>query len=346
MQAIETGLPTLDPEMEEGLRAHGAEDLRPLKVLDGLQLRSAMIVPMIARDHVLGALTFIVTASRHRYAPADLEFAQEAAARIALALDNARLHRELQRAIRARDDFFAAATHDLRNPLTAILGAAQTLNRRIQPLSPEDLERVAPMVRLVDSAAHRLSRLVSGLADLARMETGLPLELIRAPIDLTGLAQRVAAESQQTTDMHEIRVEGPEGIVGSWDASRLERAVANLIDNAIKYSPEGGAIDVRVEPTERDGVPHAVLSVQDPGVGIPVIDLPFVFDQFHRGSNVIGQVSGMGLGLAGARQVVEQHGGSISVASELGKGTRMTIELPLAPAAAAEQKGEPISRRA
>jgi len=317
-------------------------------MVDGLRLRSAMIIPMLARDHVLGVMTFIMTSERPRYSDADLEFALDAAARVALAVDNARLHGDLQRAIQARDDFFAAATHDLRNPLTAILGAAQTLTRRIQPLGPEDSERIAPMVRLLDSAAHRMGRLVAGLADLARMETGLPLELDRSLIDFGALAQRMVAEAQQTTDMHEIQVTASEGIVGSWDTSRLERAIANLIDNAIKYSPEGGVIEVRVEGQEREGVPYGALSVQDRGVGIPLSDLPFVFDQFRRGSNVIGRVGGMGLGLAGVRQIVDQHGGSIDVTSELGKGTTVTIALPLMPPAPAspQPKGEPIARRA
>lgn len=112
------------------------------------------------------------------------------------------------------------------------------------------------------------------------------------------------------------------------DAARVQRVIENLLSNAIKYSPNGGLIRVRFAPPncgERD----AYFTVQGWGMGIPTADLPFVFDRFHRGANVVGRIAGSGLGLAGARQMVERHGGSIAVDSEEGIGTMFMVRLPL-----------------
>ena len=125
---------------------------------------------------------------------------------------------------------------------------------------------------------------------------------------------------------HGIQVEDSQPrLIGNWDAGRLERVLANVLGNAIKYSAAGRAIRVRVD--QEDGM--AVLAVQDQGIGIPAADLPHVFERFHRAGNVSGRTPGTGLGLASARQIVEQHGGMIMVESQEGAGSTVTIRLPL-----------------
>jgi signal transduction histidine kinase len=116
-------------------------------------------------------------------------------------------------------------------------------------------------------------------------------------------------------------------VIGTWDEVRLGRVIDNLLDNAIKYSPRGGAIEVVIEVDGSD----AVLSVKDRGEGIPQVDLPHIFERFRRGGNVEGRIPGTGIGLAGVHRIVEQHTGSMSVQSEVGQGTTFTIRLPLAP---------------
>jgi signal transduction histidine kinase len=115
------------------------------------------------------------------------------------------------------------------------------------------------------------------------------------------------------------------------DEIRVHRVLANLLTNAIKYSPDGGEVRVTIKPTRGPGARSALLVVRDQGVGIPRDDLPHVFDRFHRGSNVIGRFAGTGLGLASARELVELHGGTISVESEEGKGSTFVVRLPLIP---------------
>jgi signal transduction histidine kinase len=106
--------------------------------------------------------------------------------------------------------------------------------------------------------------------------------------------------------------------------------IDNLLANAIKYSPTGGEITVRLACEERDGVPWAILAVEDNGVGIPAADLPHIFEHFRRGSNVLDRIAGTGLGLAGSRRIVAQHGGDMTIVSHEGVGTTVTVALPMA----------------
>jgi signal transduction histidine kinase len=195
----------------------------------------------------------------------------------------------------------------------------------------------------IESATTKMGSFINELLDLAQMQAGRPLDLERQPTDLVALTAQVAAQVQHTTSRHTIRVRAhvPE-LVGHWDPLRLERALANLLTNAVKYSPDGGEIEVEVglgqgqeQGQEHEGSEVAVWSVRDHGVGIPAADLPHIFERFRRGSNVAGQIGGTGLGLSSARQIVEQHGGTISVHSEEGKGSTFTVRLPLEADAAA-----------
>ncbi len=130
--------------------------------------------------------------------------------------------------------------------------------------------------------------------------------------------------------MHHIRLETAlSELVGQWDTQRVERVLSNLLNNAIKYSPAGGEIIVRLT-SEGDGARNwAVLTVQDGGLGIPAADLPHIFERFRRGTNVVGRIKGTGIGLAGVKQVVEQHGGSVTAVSRQGTGTTFSVRLPL-----------------
>jgi signal transduction histidine kinase len=154
----------------------------------------------------------------------------------------------------------------------------------------------------------------------------------RRPTDLVALARRVATEYQQLTERHRIRVRATEAaVVGQWDAARLERAVVNLLSNAIKYSPDGGDVDLTVACDKTPGPPWAVLRVRDRGIGIPAADLPRIFEGFHRAQNAVGRASGTGVGLMVVRQIVEQHGGTVTALSREGRWTKFTVRLPLAP---------------
>jgi len=189
-----------------------------------------------------------------------------------------------------------------------------------------------------------MTAIIDELLDLSRLQMGEPLPLERRPVDLVALIHQRAAEHQQTTDVHTIKVEVGEGartsagsLVGEWDEPRLERVLDNLLSNAIKYSPSGGNIIARVrrddgaaEAGGLGGGAWALLSIADQGMGIPAPDMTRVFERFRRAANVAGAgIRGAGLGLASVRQIVEAHGGAITAESTEGKGSTFTLRLPL-----------------
>jgi K+-sensing histidine kinase KdpD len=231
---------------------------------------------------------------------------------------------------RSREDFLSALSHDLRTPITSIRGMAQVLLRRASRMEIPESTRMTEGLKTIEAATGKMSAMLTELLDLARLQSGRSLELQKGPVDLVALARRTAEEFQRTATGHEIRVETAlPALVGQWDAVRLERVLGNLLSNAVKYSPEGGVIIVQVNQDTEGAETEAVLSVRDDGIGIPAADLPRVFERFHRAANVTGRIAGTGIGLAGSRQIVEQHGGTIAVESTEGAGSTFIVRLPL-----------------
>jgi signal transduction histidine kinase len=302
-----------------------------LQFLRALGARLLMRVPLMVCEHPIGVLTFGLAASGRRYTAADLVLAEELARRAALAVDHAWLYHQLQQGIRTRDEFLLAASHDLKNPLAAIQGQAQLLRRRATRAGSLDRERVLKGLAQIETSTRMMAQLLDEWSDVARLQMGEPLHLDRQPTDLVALTRQIAAAQQQTTESHQIVVKAAEDeLVGLWDAMQLARVLGNLLGNAVKYSPAGGTITVALSRDERAEGAWATLAVRDQGVGIPAADLPHIFERFHRGSNVAGHIAGTGIGLATVRQIVEQHGGTITVESWPDKGSTFTVQLPLA----------------
>ncbi|MBK9711024.1 MAG: GAF domain-containing protein [Kouleothrix sp.] len=330
VQALRSGKLAVAAEVPDSMLVASAYDDEHLRIVRELAPAAFLIVPLRAREHVLGAMTLAVAESDWRYGPADVALAEELARRAAVAIDNARLYSEARSAVRARDDLLSIVSHDLQNPLQVIKSQAELLLRRAARAGTLDVEQATAGLVRINGETTKMNRLIGELLDLARLQVAQALDLDRQPIDLVALARRVAAERQQSTSLHAILVEAaaPE-LICHVDGVRLERLLDNLLSNAIKYSPGGGEVVVAVA-RERDGGDWAVLTVRDRGMGIPADDLPRIFDRFHRGGNVAGKIGGTGIGLASARQIVVQHGGTISVASVEGQGSTFTVRLPLA----------------
>jgi signal transduction histidine kinase/uncharacterized protein YigA (DUF484 family) len=349
---LRSGQPELYREISDEVLVAAARDHQHLELLRAAGLVSAIVAPLAARGRVLGTLTLAWAESGRRYDGADLDTAGEIARRAALAVDNARLYGDAQasrqrvEALAAeREQFLAAASHDLKNPLAAAWGNAQMLQRTLARTGTVPPERLTGALANISTSLERMTRQINELLDMARARLGQPLSLERAPTDLVALARQGVALQQAATDRHRLRVEAtvPE-LVGEWDTVRLERVLGNLLSNAVKYSPDGGEVVVTVarehglqgragetgETGETKGSDWAVLGVRDEGVGIPAADLERIFEQFERGANVTGRIEGTGIGLTAARQVVEQHGGTISVESAEGSGTTVTVRLPVA----------------
>jgi PAS domain S-box-containing protein len=228
-----------------------------------------------------------------------------------------------------QEEFLASVAHDLKNPLAAVRGQAQLLRRRLQKGEMPDPERLLTGLNGIDSGAGRMAGMIDELVDVARLRAGQALELRRQPVDLAAVVQRLVDETNRMDDHHRVKYVAPEEtVVGMWDSARIERVVANLLGNAVKFSAKGTLVTVTVSRDDGWGEPCAVLTVVDEGVGIPAADLPYIFERFRRGRNVTG-IRGSGIGLSGARSIVEGHGGAVSVESVEGKGSTFVVRLPL-----------------
>ncbi|HEX5040928.1 MAG TPA: ATP-binding protein [Candidatus Limnocylindria bacterium] len=322
--AMRTRQAQLVPEIKDEMLSRAAVDDEHASLLRSLGLGSAAILPLIARGQVLGALSLVRSRAGAPYSAEELPFLEELARRAALALDNARLLRDAQDSIRLRDDFLAMASHDMRTPLGAILGNLELAQRKLARMeipAESGLGRnLANAVRTTGS----LARLVDELMDVTMLHSGQPLPLRLEDIDLTSMAHEVAGEHQRQTAAHRIRVEADGEVRGIWDQSRIQRVLNNLVENAVKYSPDGGEVTIRVCG---DGT-EATVSVEDHGIGIPAGELELVFSPYQRASNTTG-LRGLGLGLAGARDLLRQVGGDLTVESEEGGGSTFTMRLPV-----------------
>lgn len=321
---IRTGETEFAPEITDEMLA-AVTDPELLGIIHTIGFTSVITAPLTVRDRTLGVLTLVTAESHRHYTEADVRLAEDLARRAALAIDNARLYREAQDAVRMRDQFLSIAAHELKTPLTSMLGYTQLVQRRTQREGTLN-ERDQRALRLVADQAERLNRMVASLLDLSRLETG-QLSIERAPVDLRALAQRLVEEVQPTLNHPRlVLLAPPTPLLIEGDTLRLEQVLQNLIQNAVKYDPEGRPITVAVE---RHGA-LACVAVTDHGIGVPEQARAQLFSRFYRAPNVDPQqISGMGLGLYVVKEIVALHGGTVEVASTEGQGSTFTICLPL-----------------
>jgi PAS domain S-box-containing protein len=287
--------------------------------------QSAIVVPLLARRHTLGVISCISLSPARRYHLADLTLVEDLAHRVALALDNAHLYQEVQEAVHVRDQFLSIASHELKTPLTSLLGYSRLLQNLAQ--SGNLTEREQRGIRIIAEQANRLSKLINALLDISRIRTGR-LSIEQKPVDLTMLARRVVEEVQVVLDQHMISISDPDAaLIVQGDILRLEQVLQNLIQNAIKYSPNGEDIHIQIEQQDT----WACIKVIDQGIGIPAASIPQMFQPFYRAPNTeTQQVSGMGIGLYVVREIVTLHSGEVDVISQEDEGSTFIIRLPLA----------------
>lgn len=236
---------------------------------------------------------------------------------------------------RERENLWATISHDLKNPLTSIYGMGQLLHDDVQRLEEPRRTKAVRKVSTILSATERLLKEINSLVEQSRVHLRpLPARASQQSIDLLALLRQVSTEYQQGTSAHHIQVRASDELfLVPVETDSLHRVVGNMLANAIKYSPMGGTISLELDRLEEPSGAKARLRVTDHGLGIPSADLPLVFDQFFRASNVDGVIAGTGIGLAAVRQLVEQYGGTVSIESDLGQGTTVSMILPLHPEA-------------
>ena len=324
---IVTGKSLLVPEITDEMLAAGAGDEEQLAATRSLGFKSAMGVPLIARGNIVGQVGLLSTNPDVQFDEDDLALAEDLARRAAVAVDNARLYMQTQEALRLREEFLSIASHELKTPLTALHLQTQMLNRLMGTDSPSDAspDRVRSTLDGIVRQTRRLARLVNELLDVSRMGAG-KLDLELEDMDVSTVARDVAdrfrdeaaaAGSSVTVVADPMRIRA--------DRFRLDQVITNLLANALKYG-EGSPIDISVS---RDGR-WAVVAVRDRGIGIASDQIERVFDRFERVARS-QNYAGLGLGLYIAKQIVEAHGGTISVTSEPGVGSTFTVRLAIDP---------------
>ncbi|HZH91012.1 MAG TPA: PAS domain-containing protein [Pyrinomonadaceae bacterium] len=321
-KVIRTGRPELYPNIPEELLALVSRDAAHLEILRDLSLKSSMIVPLIAHNRVLGAITLMAAESGRRFDSADLAFAEDLAGRAALAVDNARLYREAQEVNRLKDEFLATLSHELRTPLTAVLGwtrliSTGQLDEATHKRALETIERNAQsQVQLIDD-----------ILDVSRIIRG-KLRLNVRPTDLAPVIEAAVDSVRPAAEAKGIRLQvvlDPQAGPVSGDPDRLQQVVWNLLSNAIKFTPKEGRVQVLLARINS----HLEIMVSDTGPGIKAEFLPYVFDRFRQADpSTTRKHGGLGLGLAIVRHLVELHGGTVAVESK-GAGATFRIMLPL-----------------
>ena len=279
-------------------------------------------VPMTNHGTTFGVVTFLGTNTRLCFEGSDIALAEELGRRAALAVDNARHYRNAREANRAKDEFLANLSHELRTPMTAILGWAHLLQ-----LGGLEADQVALGLQTIRQSGEAQAKLIDDLLDVSRIVSG-KLHLNAVPVDLTAILQNAAAAIRPAAaaKRHQLEIDLPPGtatVLG--DAPRLQQIFWNLLSNAVKFTPPGGVVRL----SARAEGPNIVVSVEDSGEGIAAEFLPLVFERFRQAAPGSRSRAGLGLGLAIAKELVELHGGSVAASSAgPGRGSTFAVSLP------------------
>lgn len=316
--------------------AEAMADMRPanrstlIRALNTEDLpRSALAAPLCVGERKFGVLVLEILRGTARFTANDLSFVQTLAELIALAIDRSRLTseaataRDLRQADRLRSEVLATLSHELRTPLASIKGYSTAL--LLEEINWSD-EKRREFLRLIDVECDNLQAMLSDILDSSLIDMG-QLVIEREPVRLERIAHEVADEMQSHTELHRLAMDLPDFPILDVDPRRIKQVIRNILDNAIKYSPEGGLVVIRGQVRSKD----VVVSISDQGVGISPEDLIPLFEKYFRVKSPTGyHVAGTGLGLPVARAIVEAHGGRIWAESKVGQGTTLYFSLPRA----------------
>jgi signal transduction histidine kinase len=324
LEVLETGQPRLIERIgDDFLEARRARDADHARLLQDIGASSAIIVPMVARGQMLGAIAFLRAASGRSYDDQDLALAEELGRRAALALDNASLYHEAQEAARAKSDFLAVISHELRTPLNAIMGYTDLLLMGVPEPLPESAERYA---RRIGASSRHLLHLVEEILAFSRMQAG-ETELRLEPVSLPDVLRQAEAEIRPLAEAKqlEFRREIPDALTLETDAAKLRQLLTNLLINAVKFT-SAGHVGLRA----RGGHDEVVIEVEDTGVGIEAAHLERIFEPFWQAEAAsTRRVGGTGLGLTIARRFALLLGGELTGESEPGRGSCFRVRIPL-----------------
>ncbi len=323
-KVLRTGEPELVTNILESSLQKSASNEEHLSLLQQLQIKSYMVVPLLVRQRTLGTIVFASAQPGRHYINVDLEMAEELAQRAAFAIENAQLFQEAQEANRIKDEFLAIASHELRTPLNSILGWVQVIRtRKLDPAT------ISIALATIERNAQLQKKLIEDILDISRIVQG-KIRLTARKVDLVPVIHAAIEAIHPTSEIKNIQVESNlnssvNHVMG--DQERLQQIFWNLLSNAVKFTPSGGRVEVRLEQVYS----NAQITVSDTGKGISPDFLPYIFERFRQAdSTTTRSDSGLGLGLAIVRHLVEMHSGTVYAMSEgEGRGATFTVLLPI-----------------
>jgi signal transduction histidine kinase/DNA-binding response OmpR family regulator len=317
------GTPAL-PALSATVNGQSANEMATPQAQPDFDLRALVLIPLLARDRALGVLSLAMGPSGRRYSSSDLALAEDLAGRAAIALDNARLYRNVQESDRHKNEFLSMLAHELRNPLAPIRNAVQLL-RMLDPGASE-----APQLHeLIERQVQQLVRIVDDLLDVSRITRG-KIHLQMECVQVADVVARAVETSRPLIDArkHELALVLPtEPLCVRGDLVRLAQVLSNLLNNAAKYTEEGGSLQLQVERDEET----LLVRVRDNGVGIPSHMLSSIFEMFTQVDRSLDRSQGgLGIGLTLVHKLVEMHGGRVEAFSDgPNRGSEFVVALPL-----------------
>jgi signal transduction histidine kinase len=326
-QVVSTGYPSLTTDVRPSLDMTNPGTYHT----SSGKLASLLVLPLRTGREMIGALVIAANSPDRAMSDDKLPLAEVLAERAALAIENAKLYteqvearRKVEDLSRLKDEFLSIASHELRTPVTSIKGYTQLAKMLIKE---GDLSTSDEYLDIALDQIDRMSRLILELLDVSRIETGR-LEIRREAITWSFFVRDVVHRHHTAVSDRRFHVSVPDDTqIVAGDRDRLEQVLGNLLENAVKYSPDGSDITVTVD----DRGESFVTAVCDRGIGIPADELGQVFERFHRGRQVSStNYGGLGLGLYITKQIIERHGGTIWVDSKEGQGTTFYFSLPIA----------------
>ncbi|HEU4880950.1 MAG TPA: GAF domain-containing sensor histidine kinase [Longimicrobium sp.] len=372
-RVVRTGRPEMVFDVPDAALVTAAHDAEHLALLRRLGIRSYVIVPMVARGNVLGAMTFITAEQDRRFGDIDVVMAEDLARRAAMAVDNARLHREAveardaadaalidvehaleeattaeehlrdardaaEAALRTRDEFVSTMTHEVQTPLNAIIGYLQLLEMDVSGVLA-DTQR-SYVQRAQESSTHLL-RLVRDVLDFSKSETArlaVAHEEVSAAETARGALALVRPQASGRLLTLVDETEGASTLRYVGDEYRVRQILVNLLSNAIKFTPAGGRVtlECRAQPDEGTGGRALCFIVTDSGEGVKPEDAARIFEPFVQGAaGLTRRYGGTGLGLPISRRLARLMGGDVTLEHSSGPGATFTLQLPAAPSSSA-----------
>jgi len=318
---IRTGKSEYYPKITDEMLVSAAQNEEQLKLLRDLKISSIMIIPIRVKNDTVGAISFVFAESRRHYTKSDLVIAEELSVRAGLAIENARLYADAQRAIRIRDEFISLASHELKTPITSLKIYAQSLGNQFAKRNDIFMQEY---FMKMDQQIDRLTLLVNDLLNVSKIQHG-KLEFDWKPVDLNSVVKDTIDMLQTTSAKHKILVKGEIKKAVYADPYRIYQVLTNLLTNATKYSPEADKVIIHLAAKED----YVKVTIQDFGIGISSSEQKKIFRQFYRINDPNERkFSGLGMGLYISYEIIKRHGGKMSVKSIKGKGSRFSFTLP------------------